>query len=89
MENNIKKYRKAKNITQEEMADKLNVSRQSYINYENGDTEPSFDTLKNISRILNTSIDDLLGNSLFFENNDTTVDNIINDLNIIIQKYKK
>ncbi|MBE6135828.1 MAG: helix-turn-helix transcriptional regulator [Erysipelotrichaceae bacterium] len=71
------------------MADKLNVSRQSYINYENGDTEPSFDTLKNISRILNTSIDDLLGNSLFFENNDTTVDNIINDLNIIIQKYKK
>ena len=87
MENKIKDYRKSKNITQEEMAKMLNVSRQSYINYESGDTEPPFETLKKISSILNVSIDCLLDNKEYINNNDKRNKEIINELKKLIEKY--
>lgn len=67
MKNNFKYYRKKYGFTQGEIATKLHVSRQSYIKYENGECEPSFETLKEISRILNTSIDALLDNKMFVD----------------------
>lgn len=88
MENKIKDYRKSKNITQEEMAKMLNVSRQSYINYESGNTEPSFETLKKISSILNVSIDCLLDNKEYIDNNNKRNKEIINELMKLIDKYK-
>lgn len=89
MENKIKQYRKLKNITQEEMAALLNVTRQSYINYESGETEPSFETLKKISKILNVSIDALLDNEEYIKTDKLKSDSILNDLKIIITKYNK
>ena len=89
MENKIKQYRKLKNITQEEMATLLNVTRQSYINYESGETEPSFETLKKISRILNVSIDALLDNEEYIKSDKLKSDSILNDLKNIIAKYDK
>lgn len=89
MENKIKQYRKLKNITQEEMAALLNVTRQSYINYENGETEPSFETLKKISKILNVSIDALLDNEEYIKTDKLKSDSILNDLKVIIAKYDK
>ena len=89
MENKIKQYRKLKNITQEEMAALLNVTRQSYINYESGETEPSFETLKKISKILNVSIDSLLNNEEYIKSNNIKSDSILNDLKNIIAKYDK
>ena len=62
MRNNFRKYRELAHLTQAELAEKLHVSRQSYIHYENGSTEPSFEVLIQISQILHASIDDLLGN---------------------------
>lgn len=87
MENKIKQYRKLKNITQEEMAALLNVTRQSYINYESGETEPSFETLKKISKILNVSIDELLDNKEYIKTD--KLNSILNDLKNIIAKYDK
>ena len=89
MENKIKQYRKLKNITQEEMAALLNVTRQSYINYESGETEPSFETLKKISKILNVSIDALLDNEEYIKTDKMKSDSILNDLKNIIAKYDK
>ena len=89
MENKIKQYRKLKNITQEEMATLLNVTRQSYINYESGETEPSFETLKKISKILNVSIDALLDNEEYIKTDKMKSDSILNDLKSIIAKYDK
>lgn len=89
MENKIKQYRKLKNITQEEMATLLNVTRQSYINYESGETEPSFETLKKISKILNVSIDALLDNEEYIKTDKMKSDSILNDLKNIIAKYDK
>lgn len=89
MNNRIKEYRKLKNITQEEMASKLNVSRQSYINYESGETEPSFETLKKISIILNVSIDNLLDNLPFLKEPPVDIDALLKDIGEVLNKYKK
>lgn len=87
MKNNFKLYRKKAKLTQKEMADKLNVSRQSYIKYESGETEPSFETLKQISLILNTSIDNLLNNPAN-QNNSDQFDKLVNDIKALVDSYK-
>ncbi len=68
MENRFKEYRLKRGISVKTMASLLSVSRNTYTNYENGSYEPSFETLIKISNILNTSIDVLLDNKEFLEN---------------------
>lgn len=71
------------------MATILNVTRQSYINYESGVTEPSFETLRKISKVLNTSIDSLLDNKEYITEDKIKSDYILNDLKDIVAKYCK
>lgn len=56
--------RKSNNLTQDEMAKKLFVTRQAVSRWENGETIPNVDTLKLISNIFDISI-----NSLITDNN--------------------
>lgn len=56
----LKKLRKENRYSQEYMAEQLNVSRQSYSRYENGDSQPEFSTLIRIADIFNVSLDYLL-----------------------------
>lgn len=58
--NKITKYRKASGLTQDELADKLYVTRQALSKWENGISVPSIDTLIDLSHIFNVTIDDLL-----------------------------
>jgi len=88
MKNNIKEYRTLRNITQIEMAKLLNVSRQTYINYESGIFEPPFETLIAISKILEISIDDLLVNEIYPSKRVNVNKKIIEDLQDLINKYK-
>ena len=85
MENQIKFYRNKRNITQIEMAKMLNVSRQTYINYETGAFEPSLDILKKISQILQTSIDDLLDNEIFPSQRDDSNVSLLNELECLVK----
>ncbi len=57
---NIKNTRKKLGITQEELAEKLSVTRQAVSNWENGKTEPDIETLTKIAQIFNISIDGLV-----------------------------
>lgn len=57
---NIKNIRKKNNITQEELAEKLNVTRQAVSNWENGKSEPDIETLTKIAQIFDISIDELV-----------------------------
>lgn len=57
---NIKKLRKEKGWTQQELADKLFVTRQAVSNWELGKTEPDVDTLVKISQITETDIKDIV-----------------------------
>ena len=52
--------RKSNNLTQDEMAKKLFVTRQAVSRWENGETIPNVDTLKLISNIFDISINSLI-----------------------------
>ena len=56
----LKMLRKELNLTQEELADKLNVSRQAITKWESGDGIPDIENLKQLSILFNTTIDELV-----------------------------
>ena len=58
---NIKHFRKAKGISQEEMAVKLNVVRQTVSKWENGLSVPDADVLIHMAKLLDVSVSRLLG----------------------------
>ena len=53
---NIRQLRTAKNMTQDELAEKLFVTRQTVSNYETGKSRPDVEMLVKISDILETDI---------------------------------
>ena len=57
----ITNLRKKNNLTQEEFANKLFLTRQAVSKYERGISIPSIDTLILISKTFNISLDELLG----------------------------
>lgn len=59
--NVIKTLREKNNLTQDELAERLMVTRQAVSRWENGETEPNTETLKLLSKEFNVSINTLLG----------------------------
>lgn len=57
----FKELRKQANLTQDEMARKLNTSRSRIGMYETGKREPDHETLEQIADFFNVDIDYLLG----------------------------
>lgn len=57
----ILKYRKKAGISQEELADRLNVTRQSISLWETDQTMPSLDSLITLAQIFGISLDELCG----------------------------
>ena len=58
---NLKKYRIMKDLTQEEIADYLNITPQSVSKWERGETYPDITLLPALANIFETSIDLLIG----------------------------
>ena len=59
--NIILKLRTERGLSQDELADKIMVTRQAVSRWENGDTVPNTDTLKLLSKEFDVSINTLLG----------------------------
>jgi len=57
---NIKFYRKKNQLTQDDIAEACNVTRQAVSKWENGESLPTVDNLYALSRLLHTSVDDIL-----------------------------
>ncbi len=82
--NNIKRIRKQKNISQKDMAKKLNMPSSTYSNYENNNREPNAATLRKIADILNVDISDLLNlNSPENESSEKYLSDDINTIQVI------
>lgn len=58
----ISENRKAKGLTQSELAEKLNISFQAVSSWETGNTLPDLSNLLELSKLFGISIDALLGN---------------------------
>ena len=67
----IKYFRISHKMTQETLALKLGVTRQTVSKWENGISVPDADTLNKIADILDVSVIDLLGSSELLDENKT------------------
>ena len=57
----LKELRQRHNMTQDQLAEKLAVTRQAVSRWENGESVPNPETLKQLSALFDTSINHLLG----------------------------
>lgn len=57
---NLKKLRKSARLTQEAVAERLNVSRQSVAKWESGESLPDIDNCIALARLYNVTLDDLV-----------------------------
>ena len=76
---NLKTMRKAKGYTQEELAIKLNVVRQTVSKWEKGLSVPDADVLCKIADVLDTDVSTLLGEAIIAET----------DKNVVAQQLAK
>ncbi len=67
----IAEYRRSAGMSQEELAERLFVTRQALSKWENGTSVPSIDTLCEISKIFAVSFEEILG---LFDNENLSVD---------------
>jgi len=58
---NLQKIRSEKNLSQEQLADKIGVSRQTISAWESGKASPELDKITAISKLFSVSIDELVG----------------------------
>lgn len=77
---NIKAIRKSKGLSQQELAIKLNVVRQTISKWEQGMSVPDSDMLISISEVLETPVSILLG--------ETVVETKASDLEVISEKLE-
>ena len=61
---NLKKIRVLKKLSQEALAEKVNVSRQSVSKWENGDAYPSMNNLLELCKIFHCKISDLVNDNI-------------------------
>ena len=61
---NLKKIRVLKKLSQEALAEKVNVSRQSVSKWENGDAYPSMNNLLELCKIFHCKINDLVNDNI-------------------------
>lgn len=59
----LKELRNSKRITQEKIAQALNIKRSTYAKYETGENQPDHETLQLLADFFNVSTDYLLGRS--------------------------
>ena len=63
----LKTLRKQVQLTQAQIAEKLDISQQAYASWERGAKRPTQENLVKIAQVLNVSVDYLVGNSDYTE----------------------
>ncbi|MGE0077090.1 MAG: S24 family peptidase [Bacteroidales bacterium] len=71
---NIKHLRKVRDLTQDQLADKLGVNRAMIGSYEEGRAVPKLQSLQTMSHYFNVSIDNLVNTDLSLEKKSSNID---------------
>ena len=61
---NLRSLRDMNNLTQDDLSDMLNISRQAYSNYENSKRTPDLDSLMRLSAFYHVTLDQLVNGNL-------------------------
>lgn len=73
---NIKKYRKSLNMTQDELAEKIGITLGTISKWERGNSEPDVDYIMDLAEIFQISVDVLLGFNMRGNNLDLILERI-------------
>ncbi len=82
--NKILELRKIKGLSQEQLGERINVTRQTISNWELGETSPNPEQLKLLSKELNVSIDELLDNDI-----QNVIEKKVSDTQVLAKKILK
>ncbi len=74
---NIKMYRERNGLSQKELSSSLGISERTLQRYEAGDNEPTISILLKLSKIYDTSIDNIIGNDISHNFDITTIERYI------------
>ena len=80
---NIKKYRELKNLTQKDVADYLEVSTATVSKYESNSLEPNIASIKNLAKLFEISIDELLADDFTLKEDEESYVASLNVLQIL------
>ena len=80
----LKTLRKQVKLTQAQIAEKLDISQQAYASWERGIKKPTQENLVKLSKILNVSVDYLLGNT---ENKQTS--DVLENIELLFRMNSK
>lgn len=93
LKDNLKKLRKDNNLSQEDLAEKLNVSRQSVSKWEQGLAYPEMDKVIQICNMFNLNIDEFLNQDITkveqIKQSKTNVNKYIDDFLAFVTKTVK
>ena len=82
----LKKARKAKNLTQKQLAESIGINQKQYQHWERGRAEPSFDRVKRLSYVLEADIEWLLfGNGKLITNNGKKKSDLFRRIELFLQ----
>lgn len=80
---NLKNLRKSKNMSQEELAERVNVSRQSVSKWETGEAYPEMNNILELCKIFHCHINDLVNDNIL------DIDSLDEDVKMSAVKFKK
>lgn len=85
----LKELRLALGLSQQALADRLNVSQQTICKYENGMIEPNIDMLKTMAALFDVSVDYLIGGSPYaYKAEERTETELNQDELSFLRKYR-
>ena len=73
---NLKRIRKEKGFSQEQLAVKLNIVRQTVSKWEKGLSVPDADLLMKLAEVLDVTVDDLLGKKIDIADDENKTDKL-------------
>lgn len=80
---NLKKLRKNKKMSQEELAEKVNVSRQSVSKWENGEAYPEMNNILELCKIFHCNIGELVNDNII------DLDSLDEEVKMSVVKFKE
>ncbi len=80
---NLKRVRKMRKISQEELADKLGVSRQSVSKWETGENYPSMNNIMCLCTIFKCNINELVNEDM------TDINSLDEEIKMSVVKFKE
>lgn len=85
--NKLIALRKKKGMSQENVAEKLGISRQAISRWERAESAPDIDNLAKLSKLYEVSLDDLLNTNMVSEKSNLQEANYIKNSNIIMNDF--